>query len=237
MDMYLEHMTTEHFREKAFKVALVPVGTIEAHGRHLPLGTDNIIPAHIIAMIEERMHDSLLICPPVPYGHTFYLEKWPGSINIPLNAFRSYMCSIGHELARNGITTIFFLNGHGGNTAALSEVGEDLSYDGVRTRVISWWEEYATDIKDITPDPGHGGEDETSLVLAHDADLVDMDKTVKGPEWPPYAEISDDVRDAIVPEAMTGDARTATPEKGTLLYELVADRICSTIACYTGESR
>lgn len=235
--MYLEHMTTDLFRDRALKVALVPVGTIEAHGRHLPLGTDNIIPARLVTLIEERMHDSLLICPHVAYGHTFYLEEWPGSVNIPSPAFREYMCAIARELVRNGITTIIFLNGHGGNTATLNEVGETISYEGVRTRVISWWDEYASDIALVTPGSGHGGEDETSLVLAHDADIVQMKKAGVGPEWPEYAEISHVARRAIVPGAMTGDARRATAEKGSALYELIADRICTTIKDYMEGAR
>lgn len=78
-------------------VAILPIGTIEAHGYHCPLGTDMLIPEHLAARAEALNPELILVAPAVPYGRS---------------------------LARWGLTNQILLNGHGGNVPALSIAAE-----------------------------------------------------------------------------------------------------------------
>ena len=219
--MYLEQLKTGDFPLPSPCVAIIPVGTIEAHGRHLPLGTDNIIPAHVIMRIEREFSESVVVAPAIPYGHTFFLEDWPGSLNIPIETLKAYVMAVCAELVRNGVSRFLLVNGHGGNCGVLAGVCEELAYKGAPSAVCSWWEDLADEIAVIAPATGHAGEDETSLVLAHEEGLVDMSLATSGPAWPDRVPISLAARKGMFPDGMTGDARDASVEKGNKIYELI----------------
>lgn len=227
--MKLQTITSHEFANAKYRCAVLPVGTIEAHGTHLPLGTDNIIPDHIAERIEKEFGDDVLVMPGVMYGHTYYLEKWHGSINIPTPVLREYLVSIGREIKRNGIDKILFLNGHGGNDSVLYDVAETLSYEGVTSRIISWWLEYEDEIRHIAPGTGHAGEDETSLVLEASPESVDMAHAHDGPEWPHFCSVSLSQRDKIVPQGVTGNGTKGTREKGKKLFTLITTNILDTM--------
>ncbi len=233
--MYLEQLKTGDFPLPSPCVAIVPVGTIEAHGRHLPLGTDNIIPAEIIARIERQFTRSVLVTPLIPFGHTYYLEDWPGSLNVPTGTLKAYVLAVCGELVRNGCSRFLFINGHGGNCGVLADVCEELSYRGATSAVCSWWEDLADDIAAIAPHTGHAGEDETSLVLASDSSLVDMSRATAGPDWPDGVPLSLAARRAMFPDGMTGDARAATPDKGNKIYDLIHTYTAGLVAQLIGE--
>ncbi|MHC1609577.1 MAG: creatininase family protein [Candidatus Methanofastidiosia archaeon] len=233
--MYLETLTSKQFERCQCSCAVIPVGTIEAHGNHMPLGTDNIIPAKILSCIEEEIGDEVLLAPPIHYGHTYFLEDWPGSINIPTDVLRDYIVAVGKEINRNGINKILFLNGHGGNIRAMEDAAELLSYNGIRSRVVNWWEEYSEEIKKIAPGTGHGGEDETSLMLACDEKLVDMTQAKSRPMWPLAHEISISRRKSMLPDGMTGDATSASTKKGNKIYKIICSHILMLIKELTEE--
>ncbi|MHC1605022.1 MAG: creatininase family protein [Candidatus Methanofastidiosia archaeon] len=233
--MKLENITTKDFKSCNFKVVVIPIGTIEAHGKHLPLGTDNIIPAKIVEFIEEEFKNEVLIAPLIPYGHAYYLEKWPGTINVSSDALRAYLLSVCKEFVRNGIKRFLFLNGHGGNTAAIAEISEIISYEGATSKMVNWWEDFNEKIKEIAPATGHAGEDETSLVLVINALLVDIKKAKAGPIWPHRHEISLECRKDILPEAITGDPTKASIDKGIMIYNIIKKEISDIIKTMMGD--
>jgi len=233
--MYLERLRTGDLPLPGRCVAVMAVGTIEAHGRHLALGTDNIIPARIIARLEETHGSDIVVCPPVSYGHTYFLEDWPGSLNVPSAALEAYLLAVCEGLVHMGITRFLFVNGHGGNTRTVQEVCERLSYLGATSVCFSWWEDLADDIAALAPAAGHAGEDETSLVLAAGDGLADMSAATAGPDWPgPSHPLSLDSRKRMFPDAMTGDARQATAQKGNEIYALIHRHTVALLAALRG---
>ena len=102
---------------KEHDMVLMGVGSIECHGKHMPLGTDTLIPDHLLEDIEKRT--DVLICPTLPYGATDTLADFPGTINLGTDVLYDVMRSITDSLWQHGARKFVILNGHGGKTRTL----------------------------------------------------------------------------------------------------------------------
>jgi creatinine amidohydrolase len=160
---------------KKTDAVLVPVGTIEAHGV-TGLGTDNQIPESICARIATKVN--ALIAPTVSYGITRTLLPYPGSLAVLPETFERYVFEVAAGLADAGFRRVLFVNGHGGNTAALKSVSFRL-YREKKTysAVIEWWLLCAYEIKHVYGHVGgHAGTDETAMVqVDHPEDVREHD--------------------------------------------------------------
>jgi len=116
--MKIVDITGSRFDGADKSVALLPVGSVERHGDHLPLGTDGTIPTHIA----ERAGDVLkcLVLPVVWYGSCKAMREFPGTFDIDSEALYKYLQSIMAEAHRNGVKLLVVINGHGGNTTPIS---------------------------------------------------------------------------------------------------------------------
>ena len=94
-------------------MVLISIGSIECHGRHMPLGTDTLIPDHLLEMIEQK--SDVLIAPTIPYGACQSLAPYPGTIDIDNEVLYQFCRQIFLSLYRHGARKFVFLNGHGGN--------------------------------------------------------------------------------------------------------------------------
>jgi creatinine amidohydrolase len=150
---------------------IVPVGIIEAHGASA-LGTDVLIPERLAQLAAEKA--GALVAPPIAYGVPGGLDGYPGSLGVRAEIFAEYLQDVLHSLANCGFRHIFVLNGHGGNNLALKEVAQAVfQATGVFVAVIHWWIEAADLTREVYGGAGgHGGADETGLMLAIDPALV-----------------------------------------------------------------
>lgn len=201
---------------------VIPVGSFEAHGRHCPLGTDIIIPERLCADLEAAIGDKIIIAPAINYGYTPMLKDFPGTVHISAEVLISLYTEVGKCFLRWGAKNIVFMNGHGGNIPMLSIACDRLAEAGGSAMVLSWWATYSSEILEICSTQGHAGEDETSLILAIDATLVDeksrsihMEKAFSLP----LATYDQTV--TRYPEAMNGDSTRATEEKGKRLLAMI----------------
>ena len=90
--------------ERYFKendMVILPIGSTECHGRHMPLGTDTLIPDKILDLIEEK-NDNILIAPMIPYGACQSLADYPGTINIDSDVLYQYVYQIVDGLYKHG---------------------------------------------------------------------------------------------------------------------------------------
>lgn len=229
--MYLANYTSDDFQERLEKVdiAVLPIGSVEAHGHHLPLGTDVFSPRLFCTKLNEKIGHEIWIAPEVPYGQSYDLSIYPGTIHIPTEVMSGYVFFIGKSLFDNGIKKLVFLNGHGGNVNALNLAAEKLMQIGMDVIIINWWLDYSKDILTITEGQGHGGEDETSAVLCYDESLVQMDKAMKNERKPLMRVFFKDRGRVLYENAISGDATLATKEKGEKIFELLTERIIETI--------
>jgi creatinine amidohydrolase len=150
---------------------LLVFGSIEQHGRHNPLGTDLFAPAKIAELIEGQLPD-LLIAPALPFGSTPRFTEFAGTVNIGDDLLYRVAVAVCEDLRRHGARRFVFLNGHGGNTKALTNAQLDLAREGCRCALLDWWKMCG----DFDPAwaGGHGGGQETSAMLYVDPSLVDL---------------------------------------------------------------
>lgn len=225
--MYIVNYTSDDFKNNLLKsdIVVIPVGSVEAHGHHLPLGTDIFSPRLICNKLQEKIGDEIWIAPEIPYGQSYDLTVYPGTINVPSQIFAEYLYWIGKGFYENGMKKIIFMNGHGGNINALNLASEKLVKLGIDVMVINWWLDFSRDILTVTEGQGHAGEDETSAILYYDETLVHMDKALKNNKKPLIRIKYKDSAKLIYENALSGDATLATKEKGERIFEILTKKI------------
>src|SRR5512142_3340323 len=192
----LERMTWPQ-AQAAFKrtsFVVVPIGSTEQHGPHLPLGTDFLVARELGRRIGERAN--VIVTPTIPVGYAQYHAVFPGTLSFSEDTLTNAYIDLCKNLLRYGATHIFFMNGHGGNMVALRRCGEWLREQCVPSAVACWWE--MTHV--VHPEwmaLGHACYVETSMILALDASLPDMASAVVAVNKPLTGNIAlDDLRAA-----------------------------------------
>ena len=166
-------MTDYDFRItlKKVKRAIIPVGSLEQHGAHLPVSTDSLIAEYIAKLLSEKVGGFVL--PVISYGVSFE-HKPMFNVSLRNSTLSTMLCDTCISLAENRIREIIILNGHHGNTGALQYIPQEIqskipSY--VNIHILHYWQM-------MTPEFDHAGEVETSLVLAIAPELVHMDRAM-----------------------------------------------------------
>lgn len=150
-------------------MVLISIGSIECHGRHMPLGTDTLIPDFLLEKIEQK--SDVLIAPTIPYGACQCLAPYPGTIDIDNEVLYQFCRQIFLSLYRHGARKFVFLNGHGGNMKMIERLGLEFEDKGCLVAMLNWW----LMAWDMNPawKGGHGGGEETAAILGIDPSLVD----------------------------------------------------------------
>lgn len=159
---------------KKSQVALIPVGATEQHGPQLPLGTDYYTAEALAqAAVKETRAFST---PAIPVGVSPHHRQFWGTLWVTPDSFRRYMQEIAESLIYHGIKRMVFVNGHGGNFAALQEICQRIRLDGEAYAVVwQWWTDpEITELcnKLFKSKGTHAGAIETSMVWAIKPDLV-----------------------------------------------------------------
>ncbi len=145
--------------KKKKPIAIIPVGSIEQHGPHLPISTDSDIVTEIAKRLSEKMN--YLLLPTLTYGVSF--EHSPFfNISIKETTLRTIMIDLCKSLLANNIKTVFIINGHHGNQKPLKNIDEKfrkLSKNKLRIFSLSYWHFMQREFD-------HAGFVETSLMLA-----------------------------------------------------------------------
>lgn len=137
------------------KAAIIPVGSIEQHGPHLPISTDSDIVTEICRKIASEKY---LLLPTINYGVSF--EHYPFfNLSVRNSTLKATIKDICHSLKNNGINTVFVINGHHGNMDAIKGLDKELSKLNFRVYVFSYWHYMSRKFD-------HAGFVETSLMLA-----------------------------------------------------------------------
>lgn len=225
--MYMMDLNMRSFQQVRLNVdtVLIPIGMIEAHGPHCSLGTDVLIPREFVKRLDPLIGERVLMAPEIPYGHSWSLAPFPGTIEVPGEVFGQYVFEIGKSFIQNEFANLILFNGHGGNMAALTLVSEKLADLGATVMTINWWLDYRDAIIKYAPDTGHAGEDETSAVLAIDPSLVDMTGIAQHTIATPRNVKCKGMGKIAYPEAYSGDAAAATVEKGEQIYQALVPLI------------
>lgn len=211
-------------------LVILPVGALEAHGPHLPLGADQIQAEATAASVAERV--DALIAPTVAYGSAPGARRFPGTVSLSLSDLEAHVRGVLSELARSGIRRILVLSGHAerGHMAALREAADEAvrASPGLRVVVLSDYDfVYELRGRDSPATDGHAGLLETSRLLALAPDTVGPDRPVVENRRSPFLPGSG--TEAEWPESVIGDTRPASAELGRRVQAHVVDRTVETV--------
>ncbi len=233
--MYLRNLNLATFQREMENISavIIPIGATEVHGPHCPYGTDFIIPDEFLRRLEPEL-TNVLIAPTLNYGASWSLEGFPGTISLSTEVLAELLREVMEGFLQWGIEKIVIMNGHGGNISAIRTASQHLADLGAEVLVINWWLDYQSEILRICETRGHAGEDETSVVLAIDESLVDMSLAPVNKVRPIGTVYATHLNEIYYQHAITGDARSATAEKGekilTNLGKLIKKQITDFIA-------
>jgi creatinine amidohydrolase len=223
--------------KQRYEVAVLPIGAIEAHNRHLPEGQDFLLTTHLARRCCETAWKECqrVVClPTLPYGVDCNLMAFPLTLHVSQTALDAMVRDIITSLRRHGIRKVLLLNGHGGNdfTPLIRQTQDDTD---VHVFLCNWWKVGWDQYKDIFDEPDdHAGEFETSVALAVCPEYVNLDVAGDGKARPfrfealrggwvltsrDFARLND--------HCGVGDPSHATAEKGRKYLDLVASRISS----------
>lgn len=244
-----EELTREELHELAPRAtAVVPVGSTEQHGAHLPVATDSIIVSALAtrAVEEASRQIPVVLTPTLPFGFSHYHRPFGGTISINLKVYSDLLEEVGESLALDGFSRVFFLNGHGGNDAAVRGVGDRLLFERdlkVHVAATSYWTCAAKAVEELDlgvgPFPGHAGGFETSCVLALNPDLVHRDRLP-----PPENDVQPLARDqpsGVVlrrpglweaSDGRTDDARRATSQAGERALKAISHELAECLVTF-----
>lgn len=233
--MLLTDLTMAEFEEALTrtKTAVVPFGSIEEHGLHLPLATDTLQVWDVACRAAEQVE--VFVAPPVHYGYCRSTRDHPGTLSVSPETVRRLAFDLGESLHHQGLRGVILLSGHAGglHMAALEEAAERLvqRFSGLHVAVACeyrWAQEAGAAGIVETSDDGHAGEIETSRVLAVAPALV---KGTSPEEYPRFAApfVPREKR-AQWPGGVWGDPAKATAEKGRLLLRASVERLVALIA-------
>jgi creatinine amidohydrolase len=212
--------------------AVIPIGSIEVHGPHLPLGTD-ILTIYWVAVKASELEDAIIL-PPIAYGYAPESKHFPGTISISAETLLSLLREVCLEIYRNGFRKILILNGHGGNSRILRLLSRDVLDRCMNIclyMVVDPWSPVRSEIEGLreTKLIGHACEIETSIVSYIAPRLVKLDYVRGEAKIGVYTTIPDVETNVdwvgYALEAYLGDPRKASMEKGKIIVDQWVRRI------------
>jgi creatinine amidohydrolase len=243
-------MTWPEIREVAAqeRVVVVPIGTLEDHGPHLPIDTDVRIISEICERACAKAPDQVVLLPVVTHGYSPHHGDFPGSITIGWDTFVRYLTDITGSLVRHGFKRIILANGHGSNMPLCDMAARLTIVDHPDTLCCNYFYLYTPQGQEAVRSvresafPGgmsHACELETSIYLAIAPDLVQMDKAEADFNQPASDYFYMDWFDGpgsmmewwstLSKNGAMGDPTLATPEKGEVLLSAAADELLMVI--------
>lgn len=235
--MYLADQTWpelgSYFAEES--LAVVPIGSTEQHGPHLPLSTDHLIAEHLAREAAER--SGFLCTPTINVGMSVHHKQFHGTMWVDRPQFRDYVESMTRNLTYHGIDRVVYVNAHGGNMTLLREVGRRLLDDELAYTVEWMWDHSISELVDelFEHNGPHGGPKETAMIMHLRPDLVREDKLEEARDGgrvhleagEPYVHGARNYYHAIdnSPNGVFGDQTDATPEKGERIFEAAVDQL------------
>ena len=246
-------LTWPELREAAAvgKVIVLPVGSTEQHGNHLPLDVDNLLCTNTALEAGRRAPDKILVAPTVPYGFNVHAFDFPGTMHVPRNPFVDYVVDVCKRFSYHGFKRIIIHDGHGSNMPPLNLVARRVALETDALCACVMW----TSLLRVDPEhmqtwresriPGgcaHACELETSAYLHFDGERVQMHLAEDNIAWYNYPENSRfgavdllaggsgvlkvvEWTSTYTPQGVVGQATLGTPEKGAIIVEEAAQQL------------
>jgi creatinine amidohydrolase len=234
-------LTRDEIRSVApTSVILLPVGSIEQHGPHLPTMTDTAIVTAVAERACRVTRVPVLLAPVVCYGASDHHLPFGGTLSLTANTFALVLTDLIRSAASTGCERILILNGHGGNVAASALAANDaaLAHD-IAVGVSSYWD-LAAAPEGLGAYPGHAGAFETSLMQVINGELVHVDCARPSPggdfEDTGALTVSDPAAWGRL-DGFTDDPRQASRARGELLLEHFGEAVARSVEAFAALSR
>ncbi len=242
-------MDVKQLLANANTVVIIPTGSTEQHGPHLPIGTDSYIGNELTRRASEHLMGKIpfIITPPVVFGtssHHVHCD-FPGTISVNLDTYIRLIVELCSSLIRQGFQKIFLLNSHGGNYDPLKVAVRTIRDEYKVLIALGSYNEIAreeiTRIRESGPGgAAHAGELETSCMLVIKPEFVYPDRFKRQiPKWRSKYVLVDSQGGGTIdsaqhfseftPTGMVGDATLASKEKGERLLEEIAKALSQAI--------
>ena len=221
-------------RAQAEGVALIPVGSLERHGPHLPLGCDTLVAEGIAARVAAI--EPVVVLPTIAYTYVPQPAFQPGAISIKSSLLLDHLTMVLDEVHRNGFGKIVLMHAHGGNIPMSQTILQHVLEEEKPYALYSigpWAGAPLNQVRE-TLEVGHACELETSLGLALFPDLVRMDR-VENRTFPADRRLDVGAAQTPVdwisryPTCCTGEPAAATAEKGEKLVRLWVERVVDSL--------
>ena len=221
---------------------IAAAGSMEQHGPHLPLQTDTLLGTFLVEAIVQRVPGSFQ-GPTIPFGVSTHHMPFAGTITLDVDAFKTVVRQYAESLAAHGFKAIVIIPSHGGNFGPLKELEDELGGRVGDAQFLTFNDLMgfmdvmtAVGIADgITPGVAgaHAGEAETSLIMAANEDLAQMEFAIEGyvgDFGPEAAEtIFSEGMPALTDNGILGDARPADRDRGFRYRDAMADALAEWI--------
>src|SRR4051812_20164605 len=180
--MILGNLTSPEVEQLDFSklIVVLPTGSIEQHGPHLPVSVDTDIVTAIATRLEQRSPGTILLLPTLWTGLSTHHMQFPGTIDVPQPDYIRLVRDVGKSIAAMGASKCFILNGHGGNDVPIRAAMRELKTEVPQTRFVfaSYWSLAGKTLTEVRESElggvAHACEMETSVMLHLRPDAVKM---------------------------------------------------------------
>jgi creatinine amidohydrolase len=220
-------------------VVILPLGSVEQHGRHMAVGTDTLLAYNLVLSAADQLAGRAVVLPPPWYGVSAHHMRFSGTVTLRLETLLALVDDVAASVVAHGFRRFLIVNGHGGNNGALDVLASTLGrkhYGKARIAGLTYYELARDAIaklrETVSGGMGHACEFETSMLLHLRPDLVVMEHAAVTYPDPGSSYLTTDligssaVRTYLdfgdLSESGTfGDPLLATPEKGARFYDAV----------------
>ncbi|NWG08999.1 MAG: creatininase family protein [Nitrososphaerales archaeon] len=244
MKNYLPDLTwqeVDELRKKTNKV-LIPIGSLEQHGPHLPLSTDTMIAFEVAKRVAKRLKN-IALAPPITIGFSIEHMDFPGTLSLEPTTLMAFLRDLCSSLARHGFKKIFIINSHGGNKAtiesAIQSIKNELDISLYSFTLLDIVQKAFGKVRESPRgEIGHADEVETSLMLTIHSEKVRKDKFIdESPKLKPHLTFEGSDKEVsfawktkeISKSGVIGKPSKASLEKGRLLLNYLTDRVTEII--------
>ncbi|MDD1728477.1 MAG: creatininase family protein [Methanospirillum sp.] len=229
----MQHLTGADVEHREFDKVILPLGSLECHGPHLPFGTDTFTAYLLSLEIAEHVPGTIVL-PPVNYGVSEHYRDFSFTVSLRPGTETTLIEDILESIYREGIRKCFIFNGHDGNISSIEIASRNVKVLHPDLMIVSldaWWQTLIpllpSDFFEVWQGLGHGGEGEMSISLALFPELCRPDVAVGVvPNLPPQLDVKW-LFTELTNCGATGDPTKGTTEKGRYMKQVLVDTIVS----------
>ncbi len=225
----VQHLNAADWKKKPFDKVILPLGSLESHGPHLPFGTD-ALTAYLIALDIAACLQDTVVLPPLNYGMSEHYKMFSFCVSLQFDTETAIIRDILESVYREGVRKVFIMNGHDGNIAPIEIATRSSKVAHPDFKIVTleaWWMTLGNllppDFFEVWKGLGHGGEGETSMCMALFPELCDPAHAVGVvPQLPPIGDVKWTFNE-LTNVGASGDPTKATLEKGKKMRQVLVD--------------